>query len=476
MWRDSHPQEGNGRRDLMSVAANVASRLAEAVGAKRVVSAPEELAGYAIDSLAPCVIARPGSAEETAEVVRFAISETLAVLPMGSRSKCEIGMAPERYDLALDMTGLRTIAHYDPGDLTLSVDAGMPLRELEGLLKQKRQFLPLAVPCFESTTVGGAIASGIDSALRMQYGSARDFVIGAEFVDGTGQLCKSGGRVVKNVTGYDLHKLLIGSLGTLGVMTRVNFRTFPLAAACGGHLACFEKMEAALDYKGKVEKTGLPLANLEVFDPTVVKMIRAILEGSGEAIATELQREQWFAYCSFEGNEEVVGRIARELETTAQSAGVSDSRVLQKAEDEALGGMLRESFEWLRWASPATMICRLALPDVRAKTLEELMQVTQATGKRAGLLVRAANIVYFAVFVESEDAAASGDLAKIANDTRSIARVVGGAVTLLHAPLEVRTRVAETATARVDLNLQRRVKQAFDPSGVFVPGRVVGGL
>jgi glycolate oxidase FAD binding subunit len=460
----------------MSVAADVASRLAEAVGAKRVVSAPEELAGYAIDDLTPSVIARPGSAEEAAEVVRFAIGEKLVLLPMGSRSKCELGMAPERYDIALDMTGLREIAHYDAGDLTLSVDAGMPLRELEGLLKEKGQFLPLAVPCFESATVGGTIASGIDSALRMQYGSARDFVIGAEFIDGTGQLCKSGGRVVKNVTGYDLHKLLIGSLGTLGVITRVNFRTFPLAAACGGHLACFEEMEAALDFRSKVERAGLPLANLEVFGPSIVAMVRAILERAGEAVAPELQREQWCAYGSFEGNEEVVRRIARELETIAQSGGVAQARVLEGAEDEALGGMLRESFEWLRWASPATVICRLALPEVQAKALEKLKQLAETAGRRAALLVRAVNVVYYAVFAENENEPVRAQLARIAEGARSIAQVQGGCGTILHAPLEVKKGLAANASAGIDLNLQRRVKQSFDPSGVFAPGRVVGGI
>lgn len=460
----------------MSVAADVASRLAEAVGAKRVVSAPEELAGYAIDDLTPSVIARPGSAEEAAEVVRFAIGEKLALLPMGSRSKCELGMAPERYDIALDMTGLREIAHYDAGDLTLSVDAGMPLRELEGLLKDKGQFLPLAVPCFESATVGGTIASGIDSALRMQYGSARDFVIGAEFVDGTGQLCKSGGRVVKNVTGYDLHKLLIGSLGTLGVITRVNFRTFPLDAACGGHLACFAVMEAALDFRSKVKRAGLPLANLEVFGPSIVAMVRAILERVGEAVAPELQREQWCAYSSFEGTKEVVKRIANELETIAQSAGVAQARVLERAEDEALGGMLRESFEWLRWAAPATMICRLAVPEVQAKSLEKLIQLADTAGKRAALLVRAANVAYYGVFTENEDEPVRERLARIAEGARSIAWADGGSVTLLHAPLEVKKRMAATEIRGIDWNLQRRVKKAFDPSGVFAPGRVVGGI
>jgi glycolate oxidase FAD binding subunit len=460
----------------MSVATDLANRLAEAVGTKRVVFAGEELSGYAIDGVLPTVVARPCSAEEAAEVVRFAIVEKLAVLPMGSRSKCEIGMAPERYDIALDMAGLRAIAHYDAEDLTLSVDTGMPLRELEGLLKGKGQFLPLAVPCFETTTVGGAIASGVDSALRMEYGSARDFVIGAEFVDGTGQLCKSGGRVVKNVTGYDLHKLLIGSLGTLGVITRVNFRTFPLAAVSRGHLACFEKMGAALDYKEKVAKAGLPLANLEVFGPSLAAIVCAILKRAGEAVALELLREYWCAYGSFEGNEQVVKRIACELEMIAQSAGAVQSRVLGKAEDDALGGMLREAFEWLRWASPATIICRLALPAVKARTLEDLTQIAGTSRQRMGLLVRAGDIVYLAAFGENERDATIEQLTKIANAVKTIARREGGVATLLHAPVEVKKRITADMRAQIDLRLQQRVKQAFDPSGVFAPGRVVGGI
>jgi glycolate oxidase FAD binding subunit len=475
MRRDSNQEEGNDERDCMSVAADVGNRLAEAIGTKRVVCAEEELAAYAIDGVAPSVIARPGSAEEAGEVVRFAIGEKLAVVTAGSRSKCDIGMAAERYDIALDMTGLRGIAHYDAGDLTLSVDAGMPLRELETILKDKGQFLPLAVPCFESTTVGGAIASGIDSAMRMQYGSARDFVIGAEFVDGTGQLCKSGGRVVKNVTGYDLHKLLIGSLGTLGAITRVNFRTFPLAEACGGHLACFSTMESALEYQKKVEKSGLPLANLEVFGPSIVAMIRAILEKSGEA-AGELQSEQWCAYSSFEGSEEVVRRIERELETLARMVGATKERVLENGEDIALGGMLREAYEWLRWGAPATVICRLALVAVQAKTLQELAEAAEGAGLRGGLLLRASGILYFAVFAKSEDEQAIQSLAKTVVAAQSIARANGGSAILLHAPLEVKKRSAANVAGGIDLNLQRRVKQAFDPSGVFAPGRVVGGI
>lgn len=460
----------------MTATANVATRLAEAIGAKRVIAAEEELAAYAIDGLLPSAIVRPASAEEAAEVVRFAVEEKLAVLPLGSRSKCSMGMTPERYDIAVDMTGMGEIAHYDAGDLTLSVDAGMPLRELEVNLKQKGQFLPLAVPCFESTTAGGAVASGIDSALRLQYGSARDFLIGAEFVDGTGQLCRSGGRVVKNVTGYDLHKLLIGSLGTLGIITRVNFRTFPLPVAVGGHLSSFGGEADALAYRKAVVESGLPLANLELLNPVAAGMIHAILKRSEEELPAELERETWCVHCSFEGNEEVVGRIGSELQRMAREAGAIRERILQKGEHEALGGMLRESYEWLRWASPANVICRLALPNVKPEILGQLSQLAESVRLRAAVQVRAASIVYFTAFAESEGEAAIEPLANIEAGAKSLAREQRGSSTLLHAPPGIKKRAAGTSQSEMDRRLQFRVKQAFDPAGVFAPGRVVGGI
>ncbi len=459
----------------MTVAVDVASRLTEAIGAKRVVSAAEELAVYAIDDLVPSAIVRPASAEEAAEVVRFAVAEKLAVLSLGSRSKCDLGMPPERYDIAIDMASLRGIAHFDAGDLTLSVDAGTPLRELEIYLKEHRQFLPLAVPCFESATVGGTIASGIDSALRLQYGSARDFMIGAEFVDGTGQLCKSGGRVVKNVTGYDLHKLLIGSLGTLGVITRVNFKTVPLQHASGGHLACFEGIDEALEYRKTVEESGLPLSNLEALDSHTAKILQAILQRSDEAPVLELERGKWQVYSSFEGNPEVVTRVGRDLEGIARRTEATQSRILETKEDEILGGMLRECFEWLRWASPANVVYRLALPEVKAATLSALSQIAGGSALRTAALLRAANIVYFTVLTESDDEARAARLAKTVSAVRSIANTAGGHATLLHAPLAVK-RMAGGKMSKMEVALQRRVKQAFDPSDVFAPGRIVGGI
>lgn len=458
----------------MSATANLATRLEGTIGRHRVVSAEEELAEYVVDGFAPGAIVKPQSAEEAAEVVRFAAADKLALIPVGSRSKCDIGMPPARYDVGLDMTGMREIAHYDAGDLTLSVDAGAPLRQLEQALAESRQFLPLAVPCFESSTAGGAIASGIDSVLRQQYGTARDFLIGAEFVDGKGNLCRSGGRVVKNVTGYDLHKLLIGSLGTIGVITRLNFRTFPLAAVYGGHVASFESAERALAFRNAVEASGLPVANLELLSPRLAAITKAILEKEDGPVPGCVEGSSWAVYVSFEGNERVVERVAQDVERLARDAGARQDEPLDAGSDAQLGGVLREAFEWLRWAAPAVALFRIAMPRILPQSIAALSQSEDSL--RRALLVRAGGVMYFSVMGDSGDEGTIAAFQTMAKDIFALAREKQGQATLLHAPLGLKKQLSVWGTPHGDFSLMKKVKQAFDPDGIFAPGRYVGGL
>jgi glycolate dehydrogenase FAD-binding subunit len=458
----------------MSTTASLAARLEGTIGRHRVVSSEEELAEYVVDGIVPGAIVKPHSAEEAAEVMRFAAADKLALIPVGSRSKCDIGMPPERYDIALDMTGMREIAHYDAGDLTLSVDAGTPLRQLEQVLAESQQFLPLAVPCFESSTVGGAIASGIDSVLRQQYGTARDLLIGAEFVDGKGNICKSGGRVVKNVTGYDLHKLLIGSLGTIGVITRLNFRTFPLAAAYGAHVASFGSAERALAFRNAVEASGLPVANLELLSPRMATITKAILEKEDGPVPGCVEGSSWAVYASFEGNERVVERVAQDVERLARDAGARQDEPLDAGSDAQLGGVLREAFEWLRWAAPAVALFRITMPRILPQNLAALSRPEDSL--RRALLVRAGGVVYFSVMGDSEDEETIAAFETMAKDIFALAAEKQGQATLLHAPLGLKKRLSVWGLARGDFSLMKKVKQAFDPDGIFAPRRYVGGL
>ena len=460
----------------MTATANLATRLESVLGAHRVVASEAELCEYAIDGMVPGAIVRPTSAQEAAEVVRFALTEKLAVVATGSRSKLDLGMPPARYDLALDMTALHDIAHFDPADLTLSVDAGIPLRQLAKVLAEKGQFLPLAVPCYETSTVAGALASGIDSTLRKQYGSARDFLIGAEFVDGKGALCKSGGRVVKNVTGYDLHKLFIGSLGALAVITRLNFRTFTLPQTHGGHLACFSNFGGASAYRDAIGKSGLPLANLETLSPEMVALTASVLRETNAEFAARLDPGKWWIYASYEGNEAVVPRIARDLQKLANEAAAANGVILDAASDAHLGGVLREAFDWLRWASPSVALFRMALPQSKPGDLADLLCVAQESALRGALLVRAAAIIYFALLAEKEDEAALRALENAAAQVFSHAAAGQGHATLLHTSSKLKSRVNVWGPKRADFGMMQRVKHSFDPQNIFAPGRFVGGI
>lgn len=460
----------------MSATANMATRLESLLGANRIVAAEEELREYAVDGVIPGAIVRPAAETEVVELVRFAVSEGLSLIASGSRSKMDLGMPPARYDIAVDMKCLQGIAHYDAGDLTLSVDAGMPLRLLEKVLADKNQFLPLAVPSYESSTIGGAVASGIDSVLRQQYGTVRDFLIGAEFIDGKGNLCKSGGRVVKNVTGYDLHKLLVGSLGTLGVITRLNFRTFPQPQSFGGFVASFSSPEAAFMFRSSVELRALPVANIELIDPTAAALLREALQKSGAALPVESDIACWLVCVSYEGNEAVVQRISRELEMLARECRAVEAAELESATDAVLGGVLREAFDWLRWCAPAVALFRITLPSLSPANLEQLKSIADAASLGGALFLRANGVLYFAVFADQEHLSFIDTLSKVAESVFLSVTARDGCATLLHAPQTLKQRINIWGPKRADFALMEQIKRAFDPNNIFSPGRFVGSL
>src|SRR6266852_7688462 len=346
---------------MTAISMNFAARLESLIGPSRISNDAAACACYAVDEVLPTAVAKPTSAEEVAEIVRFAALEKLALVPCGNRTKLAIGMPPSQYDVALDMTALNQIPHYDPGDLTVSAEVGIPLAKLNSVLSEHKQFLPLLVPWYSRSTVGGTIASGIDSPLRQFYGTARDFLIGAEFVDGTGHLCKSGGRVVKNVAGYDLHKLLIGSLGTLAVITRLNFRTFPAPiAGSRGFVASFPSAEGALALRRAILQSPLTPLTLDILSPGLAQIFSEWAPTTPEApvfsgeprnanhaslppIGNWFSPREWQLCTAFSGTPEVLIRCARSLARFAEDSRATATALLDDATRPAVWGRLREA-------------------------------------------------------------------------------------------------------------------------------------
>ncbi len=454
----------------MNVArASVSSRLAAIAGGAHVVADPAQLAAYAIDGKMPAAVARPGTAEEAAEIVKFAAAENLALVPAGARTKLSMGMPPRQYDLALDMTRLDGVVAYDPGDLTLGVEAGIPLRTVAGELAAHRQFLPLAPSFRERTTVGGTLASGVDSPLRQFYGAARDFVLGMEFVTGDGALVKTGGRVVKNVAGYDLHKLMIGALGTLGVITKINFRTFPLPAPRRMFAAAFDGAVGACAMRNRIAQSPLAPMTLEIASPGAA----ALLAGDAGLFSAS----HWTLAASFAGNEAVLARTERELRRMAEESQAVGASVLDAEKTTRALSHIAEIIPIALESSPATTILKIGVPPARmAEILDAAARTAEANTLPWAALARGVGVIYFALLPAERSERARARVTRAASEILAACSALDGHATIPWSPGEWKGALAVWGSERGDFEIMQKLKNVFDPRGILSPGRFVGGL
>jgi glycolate oxidase FAD binding subunit len=457
-----------------TTAASLASRLVAAVGNAYVKTGPDSLAEYEVDGMIPSAAVLPATAEEASEIVKIALEEKLGVIPCGARTAMGIGMPPWRHDLALDMTRVRGIAHYDPGDLTVSVNAGMPLAEFAKILAEQHQSLPLAVPYFARATVGGAVAAGLDSPLRHFYGTVRDYLIGAEFVDGTGALTKSGGRVVKNVTGYDFHKLLNGSLGSLAVITRLNFRTFPLQHSRRGFVASFEGETGALGFVKALGESPLTPTVLDVVSP---EFARLFLEERSPIASLRIDSEAWTVCVGFEGTNEVCDRYARDLARLARTAAAQNAVTILDSQFVALIEILREAPALMSRAARQAMVFRFAtLPSQLPDLLRAVRSFANSAWASSAVLVRSTSVVYLALLLDHRDESAAKQVSYFWNSVGSLRGRIEFQASIPFCPTEWKSELNVWEYAPSNQDLQRRTKRAFDPNDTFARGRLVRGI
>jgi glycolate oxidase FAD binding subunit len=448
------------------------TRLEEIVGGANTFTGPAELSARQADDMRPSAVVRPADAAQISEVMRFAISEKLAIIPCGGCTKLGIGSPPARYDIALDVTRMNRVLAHDPRDLTLGVEPGTRIEDLLRVLAEEKQFLPLAVPFSDRATIGGIVAANSSSPLRHSYGGVRDFCLGMEFVTGDGNTAKSGGRVVKNVTGYDLHKLLIGSLGTLAVITRLNFRTFPLLRAQGTFVASFLDAEAAFGFCRAITHSVLTPQIVEVANPAAAHFLF-----SGETPA-RITPQQWSVVISASGQTSVVDRHARELGHMAGVANADEFVRLHDEENSSVLARIREFPRFVLDAAPTALIFRVGvLPTAMAPLLTRLHQLAAHNHLDFAALTRASGIVYAAFLPQEGAPTPFATLVKTSGEIFQACGEHGGQAMLEWCPAEVKREADGVwGPARQDFALMQRVKSVFDPQSVLSPGRFAGGI
>lgn len=267
---------------------------------------------FALHGVEPSQVVSPASVDELRQTLAEAVKDGRSVVPWGGGTRQGLGLPPAHYDIALDLSGLDRVVEYEPADLTVTVQAGMRMGTLQALLASHNQALALDPPFGDRATVGGTLAANIPGPCSHRYGGPRERVIGlrAALVDGT--TMHAGGRVVKNVAGYDLARLFVGSLGTLGIITEVSFKLAARPPVAATAVCRTQDIDEALRVASRVLDLNLPLTALEVgraeqdyvvaLDcsgrPAVVDRIQRDLKGLGDfdTILDDAYRAMWSAW------------------------------------------------------------------------------------------------------------------------------------------------------------------------------------
>jgi glycolate dehydrogenase FAD-binding subunit len=451
--------------------AAVRARLQSIVGAERV-SLPGE--GARVDGVAPRFVVRPRTVDEVRAVLRACSEQNLAIVPTGRGRHLDIGSAPERCDVLLRLEHLASVIDHQPGDMTVTAAAGCTLAALQRVLGRHRQWLPIDPPAPSATTVGGLIAANLSGPLRGSQGTVRDLLIGLEVVAADGTLVRGGGRVVKNVAGFDLPKLHVGALGSLGVVVSATFKVRPQPAA-----------EKALVVPCATLEDGgrIALALRDAADPLWLELVGTVPFASERsragdeandrsrpltALAAMLSAGEPVAVVAGAGGlaVEVSDAIAR----FAHAASVRGARGI--VVDDAAG--LRAALS-ARWILPGGAVIRIStLPTAVGAAAAAVREAAQAEGTSVTLGAHVASGLLRAA-VASEAA-----VPELVQRLRSRAVELGGHLVVERARAEVKGCLVGATGVWGDpgpgLALMRGVKSALDPSRILSPGRLPGGI
>ena len=334
---------------------------------------------------------------------------------------------------------------YEPADLTLTVEPGVTLRALQAELGAHGQRLPLDPANGGDATIGGVLAANAYGPMRHGYGTARDWLLGMRVVHADGTTTKSGGRVVKNVAGYDLHKLHVGALGSLGVIAEATFKVAPAPHVTRSISVQLTSPVQAARIVLAARDAGLALDAAELLSPTAA---HTVLKGSS-----------WALMLVVAAGERTVERTLRELATLAADA---NSTLVEQSDDI-----------WRRWSdafAPAGLSLRVSIrPSDTGAAIEMLDR--QLVGARALL---SATVTAGLIRVQLTDA---GERARaIFERTAQVAARFSGAVLVDAAPVALKRDIDVFGPLRPDFGIMQRLKQQFDPDGILSPGRFAGRL
>jgi glycolate oxidase FAD binding subunit len=430
-------------------------KLRAAVGAPNVLTGVE-LSPYVVEGRTPEAAVFPGSVDEVAAVVGLAADAARPVTPWGGGTAASVGMPAAPAGLVLGLRRLSRLLEHEPGDLTASVEAGMTVEAFQSALRGRGQWMSLDPADARLATIGGVLATNASGPRRHLYGTARDLLIGVTVVTADGAVVRGGGKVVKNVAGYDLPKLFVGSYGTLGVIVEATVKLRPLPDH--EQLLCvpFDRLKDA----------GAAVRALLAGDliPNAIELLDA---AAGPALGADSPA----LVVGFDGLREQVDWQCAELTRLAVACGGREGRPLPDDAWPRLETAARAAFP-----AAAAVMAFSVLPSQVADLMEQGAGGARARGLASAWAAHAGVGVVRAAVASDVRPRDPSAIAAVLQEWRELARAGGGHGTLEWAPLVVKSQVPVWDDPGAAGRVMERIKAQLDPRNILNPGWFVAGI
>ncbi|MBI2364412.1 MAG: FAD-binding oxidoreductase [Deltaproteobacteria bacterium] len=432
---------------MKSTVDQLAQRLGVELGAAAVITEQSVLASHIVDGMQPALVCFPAAAEQIAAALRVAAEAEAAVIPWGGGTAMQIGNRPRSLDVVMETGRLDRVIEHDGANLTATVQSGMTLMALQEVLARQKQILPFDPPFPARATIGGIVAANLNGPRRSCYGSVRDLVIGMKVSLASGEVIKAGGKVVKNVAGYDMCKLFVGSLGTLGILTEVTLRVAPIPETAATVVAA-GALPKVLRFVDELSRSPLL--------PAAVALMNSRALGAGQ--------NDWRAAIRCEGFAETVARHTNDALAMAQRVGLG-AEILRDSADGQLWDRVRD-FP----LQTGRVVYRVTV--ARASVAESVRAIREWNGSEFQPAILSNPPTGTLWVAESERQTSPQRFA----DLLSLAPRCGGHAIIFAAPDDTKKNIDVWGPPPPTLALMREMKNQFDPTGLLNPGRFVGGL
>ena len=430
--------------------------------AARIVSG-EDTAAHELDGIRPALVAYPANIEQLSQLVSLMADTGLSITPWGGGTHIDLGNLPERLDLVGDLSGLNQVIDYNPADLTATVQAGLTFSEFRETLSKEGQWLAIDPPLPHLSTLGGVLATGLSGPMKWQYGGPRDVVIGMKIVQSDGVVTHSGGQVVKNVSGYDMSRMHIGGIGTLGIIAEVSLKLTPLPSRQVTVLASFDSGSSCIR------------AALDVFNSDVVPLAITTFDNAAASRMSIPQTEESHTLALCLGGRPAT--LKRQLRDTVAIVQRAEASTIQTLEDDDMASLWRSlsDFGWDENTRPLLGVRASVMPTACAGLVELFEGMISPDGIGPAVVSHPAHGTVLACwYVEGE--VIDSAVVEMMSKARSVVEKSGGSLVIERAPIGTKLLVDVWGEPAGPIALMRRFKERYDPQRLFNPGRFVGGI